>query len=414
MDRARRSAAGARGELRLLPGAKSCGAISKYNRTCRTKRSGMKITFVLPTANLSGGFKVVVIYATALARMGHLVRLVSPPPRAVPFRRKFKSFLSGNGWPEDPPPPRSHLDGSGLHHRVLDRWRPVTDDDVPDADIVIATWWETAEWVNALSPNKGAKVYFIQHHEVFPHLPVSRCHATYRLPMHKIVISRWLKEVMSTQYGDDIVDVVPNSVDRTQFFSPVRGKQSAPTVGFLYATVPFKGLDVALAAIKVVRERIANLRLISFGSEHPNAALPLPEGTKFSFSPPQDQIRNLYSQCDLWITASRSEGFNLPAMESMACRTPVVSTKTGWPEEVIETGENGVRVDIDDVAGIARGVEWILSLTGDEWKTLSQRAYETACSGSWEESSRRFENALVHACRRSIRGEIAGKCTCAP
>ena len=127
----------------------------------------------------------------------------------------------------------SHLDGSGLDHHVLDRWRPVTDVDVPDGDVVIATWWETAEWVNALSPNKGAKVYFIQHHEIFPYLPVERCEATYRMPLHKIVVARWLQQVMSTRYGDEIVDVVPNSVDRTQFFAADRGKQSTPTVGVL-------------------------------------------------------------------------------------------------------------------------------------------------------------------------------------
>lgn len=373
----------------------------------------MRITFISPTVNMGGGTKVVAIYAKALARMGHVVCLVSPPPQSVPFHRKLKSFLTGTGWPGDSPMPRSHLDGSGLDHHVLDRWRPVTDDDVPEADVVIATWWETAEWVNALSPSKGAKVYFVQGHEVFPNLPVSRCQATYRLPMHKIVVARWLKEVMSTQYADDVVDLVPNSVDRTQFFSAVRRKQSVPTVGFLYSTVGFKGLDVSLAAIKVVRKRIPNLRLICFGSEHPNTALSLPEGTEISFCPPQDQIRNLYSQCDVWITAGRSEGFNLPALEAMACRTPVVSTKTGWPAEAIESGKNGVLVDFDDVAGLARGVDWILALSADEWKSLSQRAYETTCSSSWEESSRRFENALVHACRRSMNSEIAGKCASA-
>ena len=372
----------------------------------------MRITFVLPTVNMSGGIRVVAIYAKALAARGHGVTLVSPPPRDLSFASKVRSFLKGRGWPSRPLPSKSHLDGLHLDYRVLDVWRPPIDSDVPDSDIVIATWWETAEWVNALSPHKGAKVYFIQHHEVFPHLPFARCRATYKFPMHKIVIARWLEDVMHAQYGDDVVDLVPNSVDRTQFVSAVRGKQSVPTAGFLYSTVAFKGLDVSLAALRAVRKRIPDLRLICFGSEHRSAVFPLPEGAEFSFSPPQDQIRNLYSQCDVWITASRSEGFNLPAMEAMACRTPVVSTKTGWPEEVIETGKNGVLVDIDDVAGLARGVEWILSLAGDEWKTLSQRAYETACSGSWEESSRRFENALIHACRRSMHGEIAGKCAC--
>src|SRR5208282_5263036 len=51
------------------------------------------------------------------------------------------------------------------------------------------------------------------------------------------------------------------------------------------------------------------------------------------------------------LTASRSEGFNLPAMEAMACRTPVVSTRTGWPAEAVKTGINGVLVDVEDQVG---------------------------------------------------------------
>jgi glycosyltransferase involved in cell wall biosynthesis len=124
----------------------------------------MRITFISPTVDMSGGVRVMVIHARQLMRMGHAVRIISPPPRVASPRQKLKSWLKGKGWPGDPLRPKSHLDGSGVDHQVLDRWRPVTDEDVPDGDIVIATWWETAEWVNALSPSKGAKVYFIQHH----------------------------------------------------------------------------------------------------------------------------------------------------------------------------------------------------------------------------------------------------------
>ena len=138
----------------------------------------MRITFILPTVNLSGGIRVVAIHAGMLAARGHQVVLVSPPAMEPSIREKVRSLLKGNGWPTVEPNPRSHLDGTGLDHRVLDRWRPVTNDDVPHADVIVATWWETAEWVAALSPDKGAKTYFVQGHEVFSHLPVARCHAT--------------------------------------------------------------------------------------------------------------------------------------------------------------------------------------------------------------------------------------------
>ena len=138
--------------------------------------------------------------------------------------------------------------------------------------------------------------------------------------------------------------------------------------------------------------------------------MPLPEGAKFVFCPPQNQIRSLYSACDVWVTASRSEGFNLPAMEAMACRTPVVATRAGWPEEAVKSGSNGILVDIDDQAGIAAGVEWVLSRNDQEWRNLSENAYATATAGSWDESTAMFERALEHACRRAARGEIAGRC----
>jgi glycosyltransferase involved in cell wall biosynthesis len=372
----------------------------------------MRITFVLPTVDMGGGTRVVMIYAQALVRMGHSVRLVSTPPLALPLPQKIKYWLNGNGWPV-PSMIKSHLDGSGLDLKVLERARPVTNDDVGDADVVIATWWETAEWVNGLSADKGAKVYFIQGHEIFSHLPVARCHATYRLPLHKIVVSRWLKDVMQIQYGDQVVDLVPNSVDHRQFFAPIRDKQSTPTVGFVYSANPLKGMDTLFAALQMLRERIPVLRLISFGPKRPSTKLPLPQGVEFFISPRQDELRNLYSQCDVWVTASRSEGFNLPTLEAMACRTPVVATRTGWPVEGVKSGWNGALIDVNDQAGLAEAVEWVLSRKEQEWRSLSSNAYQTAiAAGSWQSSAEMFEKALEHACRRSVSREIAGYCAC--
>jgi glycosyltransferase involved in cell wall biosynthesis len=368
----------------------------------------MRITFVLPPVNMSGGIRVAAIYGARLRERGHQVVFVSPPREDPPLRRKVRSLLSGRGWPAAPAA-RSHLDAFDLDHRVLDRARPVTDADVPDADVVVATWWETAECVEALSPTKGAKAYFIQGHEAFPYLPIDRVRATYLSSMHKIVVSRWLKNVIESEYGCTDVDLVPNSVDRDQFFAPVRGKQAVPTIGVLYSTHGVKGLEISLVAIEIVRHRMPDVRVISFGTEKPPGRIPLPAWVEFCFSPPQDALRTLYSQCDVWITASRAEGFNLPAMEAMACRTPVVSTRTGWPEEAVVTGENGVLVDVDDVDGLAAGLEWVLAQPDVQWRRLSQNAYETATAGSWEQSTALFEAALRRAAARMTNGEPAAR-----
>jgi glycosyltransferase involved in cell wall biosynthesis len=359
----------------------------------------MRITFILPVVSMGGGIKVVGIYAKALADKGHEVVLVSPPMPDMSVRRKIKSFITGHGWPCHRHPD-SHLDGLDLDHRVLDCWRAVTDADVPDADVVIATWWETAEWVSTLSNNKGQKIYFIQHHEVHEYLPIERCRATYLMSLHKIVIAKWLQNVMRDEYGDEDVDLVPNSVDHNQFFARARGKQAIPTVGFLYSPSKYKGVYVTMQAVSRLRVAFPNLRVIAFGAYEPKEGEGFDERIEFNCSPDQDKIRDLYAQCDVWLTASRTEGFNLPAMEAMACRTPVVSTKAGWPEEAVVTGKNGVLVDVDDVEALAGGAASILSLPDDKWREMSNNAYETVASSSWQESANQFEKALERAIRR--------------
>lgn len=369
----------------------------------------MRITFVQPRLDLTGGARVVALYSQALTRMGHRVRVVAGRAAPIPFRRRVRAWLRGERSARQPRSGPHHV-GIGVDVHVLDRCRPATDDDIPDGDVVIATWWETAEWVQRLDAGKGAKVYFIQAHEIFEYLPIDRSRATYRLPFHKIVIADWLRKVMSAEYGDDTVDLVPNSVDRGQFFAPARDKQPRPTVGFIYSTASVKGVDTAIRAIEVLKRRMPQLRVISFGVRAPSRQLPLPDEVEFHLSPAQDQLRSLYSQCDAWISTSRTEGFNLPALEAMACRTPVVATRTGWPAEAVKTGSNGVLVDVDDVGGIASGAEWVLSRQPEEWRALSDGAYATSQVGSWEESAIAFEAALKHACRRAARGEIAGRC----
>jgi glycosyltransferase involved in cell wall biosynthesis len=361
----------------------------------------MRITFILPNASKGGGTRVVAIYAQELVRRGHEVHVISLPQPQRALREKLKSWLRGRGW-SSPWSYASHFDELALDHQVLDVWRPVTNDDVPDGDIVIATWWETAEWVHRLSAKKGTKVYFIQHHEVFPYLPI-RSRETYRLPMHKVVVAQWLKEVMLTEYGDRSVVVVPNSVDHSQFFAPTRGKQRYPTVGLLYGTAPFKGVGLSLEALRILACRIPTLRIVCFGSERVRPGLDLPDEAEFVFDPPQGDIRNLYAKCDVWLTSSTTEGFNLPAMEAMACRTPVVSTCTGWPAEAVKSGWNGMLLPVDaDRDEIARAIEWVLLRPEQEWMRLSSNAFQTVAQTNWQASTGLFEEALMNAQKNGV------------
>ncbi len=180
-----------------------------------------------------------------------------------------------------------------------------------------------------LPPAKGRKFYFVQHHEL--HLPQMRHFAagSYRLPLRKIAIAGWLADVMRDSYGDGDVVVVPNSVEPELFHAPPRQRQATPTVGLMYATKPFKGLDTTLEAIRIASARHPGLKVVAFGNEPLSRTLPLRAGSRFFHNPPQAQLREIYAMCDVFAAGSRSEGFGLPILEAMACRCPVVATRTG-------------------------------------------------------------------------------------
>ncbi|MEG3840691.1 glycosyltransferase family 4 protein [Microcoleus sp. herbarium14] len=353
----------------------------------------MKITFVLPTLCLTGGIRVVSIFAELLRKRGHEVFVISVPHSQPSLRQQVKSLLRGRGWISTPANEPSFFDNLGVKHKITDRYRPVEDKDVPDADVVVATWWETAEWVAKLSPSKGAKAYFLQHHEIFDYLPQGRVEATWMLPMHKITISHWLVDLARTKYGDRQVSLAPPSVNTKQFYAPPRHKQSAPTVGIMYSTIYWKGTDIALKAFSLAAEKIPNLRLVAFGVDAPSPELPLPANAEYVIQPDQDKIKDSYSKCDAWLLASRSEGFGLPIIEAMACRTPVISTPAGAAPEIL-SGGTGILVRPEDPEEIAKAIQYICQLPNAEWQAMSEAAYAKVNNYTWEDATAHFEAGL--------------------
>lgn len=365
----------------------------------------MRVTFILPYAGVSGGTRVVAIYARTLIERGHQVRVVSVPLPALRWKQRVRAWMRGS-WAR--PRSASFFDAiPGVLH-VLERYRPIEDRDVPDADVVVATWWETAEWVWKMSPRKGAKAYFVQGHEVFPYLPRERVEATLRLPMHKITVARWLREKMAELYDDGVVSLVENSVDPAQFHAPPRGKQARPTLGLLYSSAVIKGFADACRVIERVRERLTGMRVVCFGSETPVPEVQLPPETEYHRSPPQEKLREIYASLDVWLCPSHTEGFHLPPLEAMACRTPVVSTRVGGAVEAVEHARNGFLAEIGDITGLTEHTLRVLTAGEAEWRAMSDAAYERARRYSWDDATTLLERGLETAIERAARGEVAG------
>lgn len=363
----------------------------------------MKVTFVLPQLCLSGGMRVIAIYAKNLQLRGHDVSLVSKPGMPTSWRSKCKSLIRGKGWPKQRQANPAFFEAAGIPVTVLKASEPITDDDVPDADVIVVCFWNVARWIDRLAPSKGAPAYFVQGHDECGCCFPSPVHASYRLPFHKIVVSRWLNDLMISEYGAEDCSIVPNSVDFQQFNAPVRDLQPTPTVGFLSSMAPLKRSDMALEAIRLAQIQDHRLKAKGFGFEKFGKTRTFPKNLTYFAAPPQSQIRAIYSGCDAWLSPSRAEGFGLPILEAMACRTPVIATPAGAAPQLLSQG-GGVLVPHDDPQSMADAILHVTNLPSAQWRSMSAAASATATSYSWDAATELFEHALnVALTKRTVQ-----------
>ncbi len=359
----------------------------------------MKITFVVPTLNLSGGLRVVAKYAELLAKT-HQVTIVSPSALKPTFKQQVKTLLGWKGYAFDSGFNDIYFHNADYQVSVIDGVDVISNEHVPDADVVIATFWLTAFWVDALSPSKGTKFYFVQgdereFHGCDPQLVAE----SYQLPFFKITIATWLVAMLEKEFKSRQVALVPNSIDHHLFYAPPRAKQAKPTLGFLYSEATFKGVETALAVIARVKQKLPDLHVMSFAAGLPESHH-LPAYFDFNLKPEQNKLRQLYATCDVWLCCSTAEGFGLTVLEAMACRTPVVSTRCGGPQDFVEENKSGYFADVGDVEALSEAVIKVLNATPEKWQSLSDAAYQSARAYNWNQAAELFEEALTTGVRQ--------------
>ena len=223
--------------------------------------------------------------------------------------------------------------------------------------------------------------------------------ATWSLPLEKITIAQWLVDLLQPHAGAGRVWLAGNGVDAGQFHAPKRGKQAAPTVGMLYARSPYKGCADMLRAFDLASRRVPGLHLVGFGSQTPDAAVSFPAGTEYHVCPDQQLLRHLYARCDAWLFGSRCEGFGLPILEAMACRTPVIGTPAGAAPELL-AGGGGILVDPGSPASMADAIVRVAQMPEAPWQAMSEAAQHTAAGRDWETAANCFEAALQNIVQR--------------
>jgi glycosyltransferase involved in cell wall biosynthesis len=265
----------------------------------------MHIAYLVESTELSGGTKVALLQAEALARRGHRVTVVSPGPEPLWFRRSRASFERA----------------SFRESRELAR-----------AQIRVATFWTTV--APALASASGPVFHLCQGYEggfSFYSDRREAIEAAYRAPTRKLVISATLAARLDA-LGFGPAENIGQAFDPRGFFPLPDGVPGRPPVLLLVG--PFgadvKGIAVALEGLLLWRRRGGVFRLRRVSTEPPASAeeaLDLVEEYHHGLDP--DRMPFVYRACDLFLGPSRpEEGFGLPTLEAFACGLPCVLSDT--------------------------------------------------------------------------------------
>jgi glycosyltransferase involved in cell wall biosynthesis len=92
----------------------------------------------------------------------------------------------------------------------------------------------------------------------------------------------------------------------------------------------------------------------------------------------------LYSRAYALVFPSLLEGFGLPAVEAMACGTPVISSRAGSLPEVV--GDTGILFEPTDINSIARAIRELLDDPARR-DALAERALGRSALFSWDASA---------------------------
>jgi glycosyltransferase involved in cell wall biosynthesis len=190
----------------------------------------------------------------------------------------------------------------------------------------------------------------------------------YSLADRVISVSDALAESLKKNFGVDSV-VVHNMVE-DRFFNR---HEVLEHKGFRFVSVgrllPIKRFDLLIRAFAGLKHSNTTLDIIGGGALREKLQalinqLGLQERVRLTGVKKPEEVSQMLAESDCLVLSSKSETFGIVLIEAMAQGLPVVATRCGGPETVVNDA-NGLLVPVNDIAALTEAMDHMVDHASD-------------------------------------------------
>lgn len=315
------------------------------------------VCYIIPTTNITGGVAVVCEHLNRLKKIGYKTLIASYDNKIdlswFPNQTVRVIPLAGN-------------------QKMIEKF-----------NTVVATGWITA--YELLMLNVKNKIYLVQSDETrfYPKGSYlkTRVRRTYFFPFKFITIAKWLQIFLKENFNKKSL-YIPNGVNTKIFYPDIpfkpkpKNKKRILLEGAI--NLPFKGMK---EAFDVVHNMDCEVWCVSYdGKPKPSWHCDL-----FFEKILMQDMRRIYSSCDIILKLTKVEGVFGPPLEMMACGgVPVVARVTGY-DEYIKDGYNALVTDFSDIKKTQKILKELMT-NQKLYNYLKSNSQETVKSMNWDRS----------------------------
>ncbi len=331
----------------------------------------MRITYVMPSTDISGRVKFILQQANWLAQEGWQVEI--------------HALTGAPEWIANQVPVITYPNMREIYEAIKNY-----------DGVKVATWWETAgpvfEACSTRAGGQGIPCYLVMdledtHYLGEPELQ-EQVRESYNLPMPLVTPSRWVARQLEHNYRRSVT-WLGAAVDLNLYQPRVSGNYDRwRMVGYIKNDF-LKNNGLLVEAARKVAAKIKGASLVTYGPESFSV-----QGVPHLHyhRPSNQQLVGLYSDCGVFLHTPQHEALGWSVLEAMACGAPVVTTVADGNKEICVSGWNCLVVE-SDAEQVAEAATRLLN-DRNLASFLSQNALLTVPKYEWPRSLDRWRAFL--------------------